>query len=224
MEKLAQSMASGAEASPAVAALTKVRSQPVASMPHLIKAGRTDSTAPVAVIEHFHGTGLVSGTGPVNGAGRFGGDRRHKDAGQLDGVGRLSGTTLPDGTGRLNSTGALNRAKQLIGQAKGARAAESTGAKATGAKATGAKATVQRIQRPHGLRPEPVAVSGLELGELLEDAAALLDSARLSVPDEVRLLGFVEAADFAGRVEEMSRSVEYLQVVAAQAVERTRRE
>ena len=37
-------------------------------------------------------------------------------------------------------------------------------------------------------------------------------------------MGFVEAADFAGRVEEISRSVEYLQVVAAQAVERTRKE
>ncbi|MFJ5957703.1 DUF222 domain-containing protein [Paenarthrobacter sp. NPDC092416] len=43
-----------------------------------------------------------------------------------------------------------------------------------------------------------------------------------SVAAEARLFGFVEAADFAGRVEEISRVVEYLQVVAAQAVERTR--
>ncbi len=42
--------------------------------------------------------------------------------------------------------------------------------------------------------------------------------------DEARLFGFVAAADFAGRVEEISRSLEYLQVVAAQAVERTRKE
>ncbi|WP_024818640.1 DUF222 domain-containing protein [Arthrobacter sp. 31Y] len=58
---------------------------------------------------------------------------------------------------------------------------------------------------------------------LLEGAAAT-DALRSIAADEVRLLGFVEAADFAGRVEEMSRSVEYLQVVAAQAVERTRTE
>ncbi|MBP2267076.1 hypothetical protein J3A64_002540 [Pseudarthrobacter sp. PvP004] len=51
-----------------------------------------------------------------------------------------------------------------------------------------------------------------------------LSSLRESIADEALLLGFVEAADFAGRVEEISRSVEYLQLVAAQAVERTRKE
>ncbi|MCP1412866.1 hypothetical protein J3D46_002132 [Paenarthrobacter sp. A20] len=59
---------------------------------------------------------------------------------------------------------------------------------------------------------------------LLIDSAALLDSARLSAADEASLLGFVEAADFAGKVEEISRSVEYLQIIAAHAVERTRLE
>ncbi|PRB36726.1 HNH endonuclease, partial [Arthrobacter sp. MYb23] len=79
-------------------------------------------------------------------------------------------------------------------------------------------------ERPDSQRPEPLAALGSGLAALLEDGAALLDSARLSATAEARLLGFVEAADFAGRVEEISRSVEYLQVVAAQAVERARRE
>ncbi|WP_236558270.1 DUF222 domain-containing protein [Arthrobacter sp. 9V] len=58
---------------------------------------------------------------------------------------------------------------------------------------------------------------------LLEGATAM-DALRSMAVDEVRLLGFVEAADFAGRVEEISRSVEFLQIVAAQAVERARKE
>ncbi|WP_091467274.1 HNH endonuclease signature motif containing protein [Paenarthrobacter nitroguajacolicus] len=70
-----------------------------------------------------------------------------------------------------------------------------------------------------GGRPSPGAV-----GEPLEQASEALGLLRESVVDEARLFGFVEAADFAGRVEEISRSLEYLQVVAAQAVERTRKE
>ncbi|MET1155405.1 DUF222 domain-containing protein, partial [Arthrobacter sp.] len=53
------------------------------------------------------------------------------------------------------------------------------------------------------------------------DALSLL---RESIAGEARLFGFEEAAGFADRIEEMSRSLEYLQVVAAQAVERTRHE
>ena len=58
---------------------------------------------------------------------------------------------------------------------------------------------------------------------LLEGAAAA-DALRSMAAGEVRLLGFVEAADFADRVEEISRSLEYVQIVAAQAVERARSE
>ncbi|MEJ1888153.1 HNH endonuclease, partial [Paenarthrobacter sp. CCNWYY172] len=58
----------------------------------------------------------------------------------------------------------------------------------------------------------------------LAQAGAILTSLRQSVIPKTRLFGFVEAADFAGEVEEIARSVEYLQVVAAQAVERTRTE
>ncbi|WP_420181045.1 DUF222 domain-containing protein [Paenarthrobacter sp. TA1.8] len=68
-------------------------------------------------------------------------------------------------------------------------------------------------------RPSPCAV-----GQPLEQASEALGLLRESVVDEAGLFGFVEAADFAGRVEEISRSLEYLQVVAAQAVERTRKE
>src|SRR6478609_8039820 len=41
---------------------------------------------------------------------------------------------------------------------------------------------------------------------------------------DAALFGFREASEFAGRVEEASRAVEYLQLVAAGAVERTRKE
>ncbi|MFW0774136.1 HNH endonuclease, partial [Paenarthrobacter nitroguajacolicus] len=58
---------------------------------------------------------------------------------------------------------------------------------------------------------------------LLKGAAAV-DSLRSMAAHEAGLFGFVEAADFAGKVEEISRSLEYLQLVAAQAVERTRKE
>ncbi|WP_454810826.1 DUF222 domain-containing protein [Paenarthrobacter nitroguajacolicus] len=77
----------------------------------------------------------------------------------------------------------------------------------------------RRASLIEGGRPSPGAV-----GEPLEQASEALGLLRESVVDEARLFGFVEAADFAGRVEEISRSLEYLQVVAAQAVERTRKE
>ncbi len=51
-----------------------------------------------------------------------------------------------------------------------------------------------------------------------------MDALRSTALADTRLFGFPEAADFAGRVEEIARTVEFLQIVAAQAVERTRRE
>ncbi len=71
--------------------------------------------------------------------------------------------------------------------------------------------------------PDTIARLGC-LSEALEDSATALEELRASAMTESGLLGFAEAADFAGRVEELSRSLEYLQVVAAQAVERTRNE
>ncbi|MCR1162856.1 HNH endonuclease, partial [Paenarthrobacter sp. UW852] len=74
------------------------------------------------------------------------------------------------------------------------------------------------------LDPADTNYSTPELADALEDSASALRWLRASAPGQARLLGLVEAADFAGRVEELSRSLEYLQVVAAQAVERTRNE
>ncbi|MGO4587224.1 hypothetical protein AB4Z38_25590, partial [Arthrobacter sp. 2RAF6] len=71
-------------------------------------------------------------------------------------------------------------------------------------------------QRPAAAVPSPA--SGLDL------AVAAMDALRSAAFSDARLFAFPEAADFAGTVEEISRTVEFLQLVAAQAVERTRRE
>ena len=73
---------------------------------------------------------------------------------------------------------------------------------------------------PLGARPAGRAARGAE--DALEQAHRTLSSLRVDAAAEARLFGFAEAADFAGRVEELSRTLEYLQLVAAQAVERTR--
>ncbi|MGF4044087.1 HNH endonuclease signature motif containing protein [Paenarthrobacter nitroguajacolicus] len=78
--------------------------------------------------------------------------------------------------------------------------------------------------RPELLRPKSSAPGLPVLEAALHECAAAADALRSMGADEARLFGFVAAADFAGRVEEISRSLEYLQVVAAQAVERTRKE
>ncbi|MET4619891.1 hypothetical protein ABIE18_001327, partial [Arthrobacter sp. 2762] len=61
---------------------------------------------------------------------------------------------------------------------------------------------------------------GIE-GALAESAQALESLRSVTVAGALSF-GFAEASRFAGRVEEISRTVEYLQVIAAQAVERTR--
>ena len=61
-------------------------------------------------------------------------------------------------------------------------------------------------------------------GSSLDAAWEALAELRASAAADARLFGFGEAADFAGRVEDLSRQLEYVQIVAAQAVERTRRE
>ncbi|MDR6506869.1 DUF222 domain-containing protein [Arthrobacter oryzae] len=52
----------------------------------------------------------------------------------------------------------------------------------------------------------------------------LLKAVGSTAVEDAALLSFREAADFAANVEEVSRAVEYLQIVAAGAVDRTRRE
>ncbi|MGN7250955.1 HNH endonuclease signature motif containing protein, partial [Arthrobacter sp. SAFR-023] len=58
----------------------------------------------------------------------------------------------------------------------------------------------------------------------LKAALALLDTAITTAPDELAGANFLQAADFAELTEELSRRVEYLQLQAAAAVERTRTE
>ncbi|WP_223944835.1 HNH endonuclease signature motif containing protein [Arthrobacter sp. StoSoilB20] len=93
---------------------------------------------------------------------------------------------------------------------------------AVATRSPGSSPALQPIQRFDATQSKHLSSAALDLRALLNDSAALLDSARVSAADEASLFAFVEAADFAGRVEEIARSVEYLQVVAAQAVERTR--
>ncbi|MFK0003796.1 DUF222 domain-containing protein, partial [Paenarthrobacter sp. NPDC090522] len=77
--------------------------------------------------------------------------------------------------------------------------------------------------------PEPVqdAVGGAlndPLSDALDDGAAALETLRDTALPAARMFDVGEAADFAGRVEDLARTLEYLQIVAAQAVERTREE
>ncbi|MDR6504849.1 DUF222 domain-containing protein [Arthrobacter oryzae] len=77
---------------------------------------------------------------------------------------------------------------------------------------------------PAGLQHLPVpgpdgGASG-ELSRCLE----LLKAVGSTAVEDAALLSFREAADFAASVEEVSRAAEYLQIVAAGAVNRTRRE
>ncbi|WP_258064442.1 13E12 repeat family protein, partial [Arthrobacter sp. ZGTC131] len=58
----------------------------------------------------------------------------------------------------------------------------------------------------------------------LRRCRGLLEAAVESAREELALAGFAEAADFAGLTEEISRRFEYLQVLGAAAVDRTRTE
>ncbi|WP_163161481.1 HNH endonuclease signature motif containing protein [Arthrobacter sp. Alg241-R88] len=56
----------------------------------------------------------------------------------------------------------------------------------------------------------------------LEEIGRLLAAAAAAAPTILAAADYVEAADYAGKVEDLSRSVEYLQVLAAGTVDRTR--
>ncbi|WP_350001110.1 HNH endonuclease [Pseudarthrobacter sp. WHRI 8279] len=58
----------------------------------------------------------------------------------------------------------------------------------------------------------------------LAEIGGLLNAAALAAPDALAVAGYVEASDFAGQVEDLARSVECLQLLAAGAVDRTRSE
>ncbi|WP_284981262.1 DUF222 domain-containing protein [Arthrobacter sp. efr-133-TYG-118] len=79
----------------------------------------------------------------------------------------------------------------------------------------------------HAGQQSPAAVpsrAALPPGTALDQALAAMDALRSTAVSEARVFGFRDAADFAGTVEEISRTVEFLQLVAAGAVERTRSE
>ncbi|MBT2535828.1 HNH endonuclease signature motif containing protein [Arthrobacter sp. ISL-69] len=71
--------------------------------------------------------------------------------------------------------------------------------------------------------PDTLASDGGGSGDLAR-CLELLGTLSSTAVDDSALLTFREAADFADNVEEVSRAVDYLQIVAAGAVERTRRE
>ena len=64
----------------------------------------------------------------------------------------------------------------------------------------------------------PVGQSGLDA------ALAALRAVGSTAVEDAGSWGFRAASDFAGSVEEVSRAVEYLQLVAAAAVDRTRKQ
>jgi len=66
--------------------------------------------------------------------------------------------------------------------------------------------------------------AGNGAGNAADAALALLRASAPAAAAEAALFGLAEAADFAGRVEDLSRTVEYFQLIAAAAVDRTRKE
>ncbi len=58
--------------------------------------------------------------------------------------------------------------------------------------------------------------------DVLDGLAAQLTAAALAAPDVLATASYVEAADYAARIEGLARAMEYLQLLAAGAVDRTR--
>ncbi|MFJ4211098.1 DUF222 domain-containing protein, partial [Paenarthrobacter sp. NPDC089675] len=81
-----------------------------------------------------------------------------------------------------------------------------------------------------GANDEPAHLSRAPRGDgspggvagALEDSAAVLEGLRESAPEAAALFNAWEASDFAGRVEDLARTIGYLQILAAHAIERTR--
>ncbi|WP_461189278.1 HNH endonuclease signature motif containing protein [Arthrobacter sp. Z4-13] len=68
----------------------------------------------------------------------------------------------------------------------------------------------------------PVAGASADAAVSLAEICRLLAAAAAAAPSRLAAADYVEAADFAGQVEELSRGVEYLQILAAGVVDRTR--
>ena len=70
----------------------------------------------------------------------------------------------------------------------------------------------------------PAGPSGVAGVQGVDTALALVREAASTAAGDAALWDFREAADFAGTVEELSRALDYLQLVAAGAVDRTRKQ
>ena len=70
----------------------------------------------------------------------------------------------------------------------------------------------------YGQGTDPAPASGVD------GALAVLRDVSATAVEDAASWGLKAASDFAGRVEELSRTVEYLQVVAASAVDRARKQ
>lgn len=79
-----------------------------------------------------------------------------------------------------------------------------------------------RTVRLEPLYPPPSEPAALPDAAGLAWAIAAVKAAVAAGPDFLALAGYAEAGDYAGQVEDLSRSVEYLQVLGAGAVDRTR--
>ena len=77
---------------------------------------------------------------------------------------------------------------------------------------------------------DPARHSGLDagldagLGAGVDAALAALQAVSPTAIEDAGSWGFRAASDFAGRMEEIARTVEYLQLVAASAVDRSRKQ
>ncbi|WP_324644308.1 HNH endonuclease signature motif containing protein [Pseudarthrobacter sp. LT1] len=69
--------------------------------------------------------------------------------------------------------------------------------------------------------PQPSA-SGPGQPDVLNELASQLAVAALAAPDVLASASYLEAAEFAARAEDLARTVEYLQLLSAGAVDRTR--
>jgi hypothetical protein len=77
------------------------------------------------------------------------------------------------------------------------------------------EALTERLVGNGGSAAVPAPVS-------LATAIAVVSAALAAVPEQLAMADYAEAAEFAAQAEELSRSVDYLQILAAGTVDRTR--
>ncbi|MFE4196461.1 HNH endonuclease, partial [Paenarthrobacter sp. NPDC056912] len=127
-----------------------------------------------------------------------------------------------EGTGQFVARRAISPAMSFVASRRSGGLITET----RGGAASRASVVARSSASNHGIRVLPAAGTNSTAGvdALLDQATQALTSLRSSAATDAGVLGFSEAADFAGSIEDISRTVEYLQIIAAHAVERTRRE